>query len=64
MRRRALCAASAVSGGRFDINNYLTIDALEDGLTASLSTNACEYRIDNGEWRMELVAHKYSDTSY
>lgn len=29
-----------------DINDYLTIEALEDGLTASLSTNACEYCID------------------
>lgn len=29
-----------------DINNYLTIEALEDGLTASLSTNACQYCID------------------
>jgi hypothetical protein len=29
-----------------NIDNYLTIEALEDGLTASLSTNACEYCID------------------
>jgi hypothetical protein len=29
---------------------YFTIEALEDGLTAKLSTNACEYRIDNGSW--------------
>ncbi len=29
---------------------FFTIEALEDGLTAKLSTNACEYRIDNGEW--------------
>ena len=29
-----------------NINDYLTIEALEDGLTASLSTNACEYCID------------------
>lgn len=28
------------------IINYLTIEALEDGLTAKLSTNACEYCID------------------
>lgn len=32
------------------INEYFTIVALEDGLTAKLSTNACEYRIDNGSW--------------
>ena len=39
------------SGGSGDINNYLTIVALEDGLTASLSTNACEYCIDgDGNW--------------
>lgn len=31
-------------------NDYLTIEALEDGLTAQLSANACEYRIDNGSW--------------
>lgn len=29
---------------------YLTMTALEDGLTASLSTNACQYRIDKGTW--------------
>ena len=34
-----------------NINDYLTIEALEDGLTASLSTNACEYCIDGSmEW--------------
>ena len=32
-------------------DNYLTILALEDGLTASLSTNACQYCIDgDGNW--------------
>lgn len=31
-------------------NEYFTIEALEDGLTAKLSVNACEYRIDNGSW--------------
>ena len=30
------------SEGSIIISNYLTIEALEDGLTASLSTNACE----------------------
>lgn len=30
--------------------NYLTIEALEDGLTAKLSLNACEYRVDDGSW--------------
>lgn len=34
------------------IDNYLTIEALEDGLFASLSFNACEYCIDgDGNWR-------------
>ena len=33
-------------------NNYLTIEALENGLTASLSTNACEYCVDgDGNWK-------------
>lgn len=35
-----------------DMNNYLTIEALEDGLTASLSRNACEYCVDgDGNWK-------------
>ena len=29
---------------------YFTIEALEDGLTASLSTNACEYSLDGNVW--------------
>lgn len=48
------------SGGSVDINNYLTIVALEDGLTASLSTNACEYCIDgDGNW-LSLTAYSTS----
>jgi hypothetical protein len=37
----------------FDMrDNYLTIEALEDGLTASLSKNACEYCVDgDGNWK-------------
>ena len=31
--------------------SYLTIEALEDGLQAKLSINACEYRVDNGDWK-------------
>lgn len=39
------------SGEKINIHNYLTIKALADGLTASLSVNACEYCIDgSGEW--------------
>ena len=46
-RRRIIGGfVSESSGG---INNYLTIVALENGLTASLSTNACEYCIDGGD---------------
>ena len=40
------------NGGSVDIKNYLTIVALEDGLTASLSVNACEYCVDgDGNWK-------------
>ena len=35
-----------------NIDNYLTIEAHEDGLTASLSVNACEYCVDgDGNWK-------------
>lgn len=35
-----------------DMSNYLTIEALEDGLTASLSVNACEYCVNgDGNWK-------------
>ena len=36
--------------GGVDELPYLTIEALEDGLTASLSTNACQYSTDNVSW--------------
>lgn len=40
---------SSSSGG--ESSNYMTIIALEDGLTAKLSTNACQYCIDgDGNW--------------
>jgi hypothetical protein len=36
-----------------NIDNYLTIEALEDGLTAKLSVNACEYCVDgDGNWKI------------
>ena len=39
------------TSGPINTDNYLTILALEDGLTASLSTNACQYCIDgDGNW--------------
>ena len=52
IRRGSLLAAAASTyAGCVDIDNYLTIVALEDGLTASLSVNAVEYCIDgNGNW--------------
>ena len=35
-----------------NIDNYLTIEARENGLTASLSINACEYCVDgDGNWK-------------
>jgi hypothetical protein len=34
------------------IDDYLTIEALEDGLTVSLSLNDCEYSIDGiNNWK-------------
>ena len=59
MRRRALLASVLSDTPDTpdipdipDIPDYLTIEALEDGLTASLSTNACEYCVDgDGNWK-------------
>ena len=49
IRRRML----DISGeSLINIDNYLTIEASEDGLTASLSVNTCEYCIDgDGNWK-------------
>lgn len=48
--------------GDMDINNYLTVEALEDGLSAMLNANACEYCIDgSGEW-ITLPAGSYTPT--
>ena len=39
------------TSGSIDPSNYMTILALEDGLTASLSANECQYCIDgDGNW--------------
>lgn len=39
-------------GEKIDLSKpYFAIEALEDGLTVKLSINACEYCIDNGEWK-------------
>ena len=52
IRRRARSYANIPSGEPINVENYLTIVALEDGLTAKLSLNACEYCIDgDGKWR-------------
>ena len=49
MRRRFLSNINkSISGGNH--SKYFTIEALEDGLTAKLSKNASEYRIDDGSW--------------
>ena len=53
IRRSALLAvAASTQGGGFDIDNYLTIVALEDGLTAALSGNTVEYCVNgDGNWK-------------
>lgn len=43
-----------------DINNYMTIEALEDGLSAMLSANACEYCIDGNNTWVSLSAGSYT----
>lgn len=50
--RVAIKGSGNGSGGSSIVNNYLTIEALEDGLTASLSLNDCEYCIDgDNNWK-------------
>ena len=50
------------SEGPINTNNYLTIEARENGLTASLSTNACEYCVDgDGNWK-SLAAGTATET--
>lgn len=52
LRRSALLVEAYVQGGGVDIDNYLTIVALEDGLTAALSGNTVEYCVDgDGNWK-------------
>lgn len=47
-RRRMLMGAAHYNAS-FDLNNYLTIEALEDNLTVTF-TNDIEYTIDGQEW--------------
>lgn len=52
MRRRALLATSEVKIKLVDINNYLTIVAREDRMTAKLASDAVEYCVDgDGNWK-------------
>lgn len=44
--------AGAGSEDPINVDNYLTIEANENGLTASLSVNTCEYCVDgDGNWK-------------
>ena len=50
--RRNILVSSQIGGEGFDIDNYLTIVALEDGLTAALSGNTVEYCVNgDGNWK-------------
>lgn len=52
--RRRLLSQKTQSASQDPIiyTNYLTVEALEDGLTAQLSVNTCQYCIDgNGDWK-------------
>ena len=57
IRRRMMMSKVVSSGGSggtsgINIDDYLTIEALENGLIASLSTNGFEYCIDgDGNWK-------------
>ena len=56
IRRRAILSGTLHEGGSsegpINVDNYLTIEARENGLTASLSDNACEYCVDgDGNWK-------------
>ena len=60
IRRRSISRIieNGESGGDVIINdNYLTIEALEDGLTASLSVNSVQYCIDGDENWITLSAN-------
>ena len=44
----------------FDINNYMTIEALEDDLSVMLNANSCEYCIDGSNNWVTLNAGSYT----
>ena len=59
--RRNILVSSQIGRG-FDIDNYLTIVALEDGLTAALSGNTVEYCVDGDENWKSLVSNTNSES--
>ena len=61
MRRRYIITTAKRSAS-IDINNYLTIEALEDGLTASLSVNDIEYCINGDNNWKTLTAGTTTET--
>ena len=51
-RRGGMCASVMSNMPKINLDDYVTFTALEDGLTVSLSTNACEYCVDgDGDWK-------------
>ena len=46
----------------FDINNYMTIEALEDGLQASLNGNNIEYCVDGSNSWISLSSGSYTQS--
>ena len=60
--RRNILVSSQIGGEGFDIDNYLTIVALEDGLTAALSGNTVEYCIDGDENWKSLASNTNSES--
>lgn len=52
MRRRALLSAMPMVDNTINVQDYLTIEALADGLTAKLASDAVEYCVDgDGNWK-------------
>lgn len=52
MERRGSLISANSRGSNINIDNYLTIEALEDGLTISLSSKTIEYCINgDGNWK-------------
>ena len=51
---------SGTNDDTMDINNYLTMEALEDGMSAMLNANNCEYCIDGDNNWISLSAGSYT----